>query len=84
MNKSYPLDAALVEAAKDAERICREKPEVLAPQVNELRRLGVSESAIPFVMGFYAGTALLLDSFEQAKEEARRRDMFTVMTGGRG
>ena len=78
------LDLAVVELAKDTERLYHDKPELFAPQVNELRRLGVvEESAITFIMGFYAGTALMVDCLERDKEEEQRRAMFTVMEGGR-
>ena len=84
MTKHNPHDAALADAAKVAERLYRENPELFAAQVNELQRLGVEEEAMPFALGFCAGTALMINTLEQAKAEAARRDMFTVLEGGKG
>ena len=81
--QNLTLALALVEAAKSTERLYREKPERFSAQLSELRDIGIEEPSIPFVLGFCAGGALMIDFLEKGKEAERRRSLFTVPKGGR-
>ena len=77
------LAMALVDSAKSAERLYREKPELFTAQLDELRNMGIEEPSLLFVLGFCSGGALMIDFLEQAKDTERRRSLFTVTESGK-
>ena len=73
LNKKEYLHASeeghAVDAAKDAERPCREKQEQIAAQMDDLRHMGIEGLRLPSTPDFWTDRGLMSIFLERAKEE---------------